>query len=154
MIRSGQFSNSFEILSMSTLFASFRNIRSKLEKLWWWETFSLCKSMGPSGCYSNQSIGFSTFVCHVARKTLWSPGIKRMHTFKPCPNKTLGGFARKEIPSVVRKHGITESQNKWICGRGWRGGGGRGGTKSWKVKLLWSNMSVKNIPEDAQEERQ
>ena len=37
MIWPDQFSNSFEISSMSILSASFRHIQSKLKELWWWQ---------------------------------------------------------------------------------------------------------------------
>ena len=51
MIWSGLVSNQYEILSMSILSASFRNIRSKLKESWWWQAFSHCKSMGSCGCH-------------------------------------------------------------------------------------------------------
>ena len=42
VIWSDQFSNWSEILSMSTLSASFRKIQLKLNKLSWWQVFSYC----------------------------------------------------------------------------------------------------------------
>ena len=66
MLRSGKFSKSFEISSISTLSASLRNIRSKLKELWWWKAFSHCKSMGPVGCQRNQSFHWISMesLCH------------------------------------------------------------------------------------------
>ena len=65
-ILSGQFSNSTQNSSISTLSATFRKIQSKLNELMWWQTFSHCKSMGPCGCHSNHDFHWISMksLCH------------------------------------------------------------------------------------------
>ena len=52
--------------SMSTLSANFRNIWSKLNELWWQQTFSHCKSIETCGCQSNQGFHWISMksLCH------------------------------------------------------------------------------------------
>ena len=59
MIQCRQFSNLFKILLVLTLPASFRNIRSKLKEIFWWQTFSHCNSMGLLLPATKVFIGFS-----------------------------------------------------------------------------------------------
>ena len=55
LVRSDPFWNSFEILCMSLLSASFMKIQQKMKKLRCSQAFSHRKPMGPISCHSNQS---------------------------------------------------------------------------------------------------
>ena len=55
LVRSGQISNSYEMLWMSSLLASIQKIRSKMKELECSQVFSHYKPMGAIGCHRNQS---------------------------------------------------------------------------------------------------